>query len=106
MPEQVFHLPGTAVTSSGLSAHIGSMKTMNPQPAAKWPTVKVPAYDLVPDEVVVDESGRRTVASVTRQSVGRRHYDFMVTWQEPGTPSTRFTSEDVLDVEHFREKKR
>ena len=79
------------------------MTTKNPQSAAKWPTVKVPAYDLVPYEVVVDSLGRRTVATVSRQSVGRRHYDYVVTWQEPGTPATRFTSEDVLDVEHFRE---
>ena len=48
------------------------MTTHNHHPAAKWPTVKVTAYDLVPDEVVVDATGRRTVAAVRRESVNKR----------------------------------
>lgn len=77
---------------------------MTTDSAARWPTVRVPAYDLVPEEVVVQDGTRKTVKSVRRESTGERHYDYVVTWEEPGTPETRFTSEDVLDVEHFREK--
>lgn len=75
-------------------------------PHKPWATVRVPSYDLVPGEIVVQGGTLKTVQSMRRERVGQRHYDYVVTWQEPGTQDTRFTSEDVLDVEHYRENQR
>ena len=74
-------------------------------PRKPWPTVSVPSYDLVPGQVVVQGDTLKTVQSVRRESVGKPRYDYVVTWEEPGLPDTRFTSDEVLDVEHFRARR-
>lgn len=73
-------------------------------PRKPWPTVRVPSYDLVPGQIVQGDT-LKTVQSVRRESVGKPRYDYIITWEEPGMPETRFTSEDVLDVEHFRSRR-
>lgn len=69
-------------------------------------TVKVPAYNLVPGNVILTalpswRVQRQTVASVRSEPVGRGRRVYVVAFEEtePNAAPARFSQDDVFDVE-------